>query len=700
MRPFNVEHCRRIAFGVFAFLITGTAHATTTDSDGIITLDGLWLMHAGDDPSFAYPELNDFGWQQQYVPISPSSGGIDWQGYGWYRLHLHLEEDFSEEKFLLSLGPAREVVEVFVNGRWLGSRGGFGSRLTGAERLSPFVVPIPTGTLKHGDNVVAVRLYDPSSHGGLTIGPMLLGPPRAVLERLGIPWGSALRKALGIFALFIALSQLVFLLRGRREPEHVWSTASGLLLGLLLLDGTGVFRQVLAVDLSARATLVLAPIVVLCLGSFVVSRYDDFGSPQVTYMRGLLIALSVVTLLLPNVAIFVFIPPVIAVLTLATSLYCVHLCVQAVRRGDVDALPMLIAICGLTALVVYDGWSNPSGDVWPPAAAVGGIVVLGLATSLSAGRMLIENREMLRDLSQRDAEKGDTQRGLLASAAMRVLHPEAYLNAAIQELARELAVRRCSLVLKDARDDLRVCAAVGLPNHLKNVKIDKESIAAYVYTNGTELRPENLPPFLADKRRNSHNTTIFRATPVKTDGKTIGVLNISDRNDGGEFETGDEIALLENIQRLGLMLSELPHPKSSTGQSSAPPQSTDPTHDTPHLGKANEPAEYEHFVPRASTALHPVTSYPDDTAEQAFVQGGPEPEEVDEEVFMDEALLDAEPAGEELNGNAPMDEEAGDDVPSPSETQPPFEPHDITNPLAELDADVLKIISSTDKPKK
>lgn len=546
-----------IALGLLS-LLAADSQAATMGSDGVMVLDGLWLIHSGDDPSFAYPDLDDFGWQQQHVPTTPSMASVDWQGYGWYRLHLLLGADATEEKMMLSLGPAREVLEVFINGKWLAGRGGFGSRLNGAEKLSPFLAHIPPGTLLEGDNVIAVRIYDPSPRGGLAVGPLILGTPKSTLNRLGIPWGKSLRQILGSFALFIALTQLLLLVRGDREPASMWSAASGLLLGLLLLDGTGIFRAILAVDLSARSTMVLAPVTILCLGSFVVSRYDDFGSPQVTYMRAGLICLAVLTLLLPNGLVYAVTPPVVVVLGLATCLYGIHLCVRAVRRGDADALPMLIAVCTLTVLFVYDGWSGPTGDVWPPASAVGGVAVLGLATALSTGRMLQENHSMLRRLALGETESGESHRGLLAAAAMRVTNPDAYLHAAIQELARELGVRRCSLVLKDHRGDLRVRAAIGLPNHLKNVKIEAQSIAAHVFASGDSLRPENLPAELRTKRRGSHTTTVFRATPVMGDGQTLGVLNISDRNDGGDFDIGDELALAENAQRLGIILAQLP----------------------------------------------------------------------------------------------------------------------------------------------
>lgn len=540
-----------------ALLGAPDARAASAGPDGVSDLSGLWLFHDGDDPSFAHPDLDDYQWRQLHVPTGPSDFSSRWQGLGWYRVHVHLTDVAAEEPLLLALGPAREVVEVYVNGVWTASRGNFGSRLGGAQRVVPFVVPVAPSLVHRGDNVIALRTYDPSFNGGFPAGPLLLGPPQAVRSAHGISWGRMVRLSFGFLALFIAVAQLILQFGSRGGQQALWLSGAGVALAFLLFDGTGTFAALLPVDLSARMALVLTPIAVLCVGSYFASRYEDYGTAVVTYGRYVLLALAALFLFLPNAWVFPAAPPILVILAMATSLYCVNLCVQAVRRGDPDSVPILVGVCAVTVLLIYDGWSSGASEAWPAASVLGSVGLLTAAAGLNANGALRENRESMRRLAQLRSSEGDAHRGLLDAAAMTVLEPEQYLKSAVHELARDLAVRRCSLALKDADGVLRVTAAVGLPNHLKTVVIDKESIAAHVFDTGETLRSGELPPHLAHKTRGSYTTSIFRATPVRSDGRIIGVLNISDRNDGGDFENTDEAAIAAGSEKLGIVLSQI-----------------------------------------------------------------------------------------------------------------------------------------------
>lgn len=116
---------------------------------------------------FAKPNCNDSDWERVYVPSSWQTEGFrQYNGYAWYRTTFEIE--FTKDELLyLELGRVDDVDEVYVNGRLIGSTGGFPPEYFTAYSVSR-TYPIPTEYLIAGKkNVIAVRVYDEGGEGGI-----------------------------------------------------------------------------------------------------------------------------------------------------------------------------------------------------------------------------------------------------------------------------------------------------------------------------------------------------------------------------------------------------------------------------------------------------------------------------------------------------------------------------------------------------
>ena len=139
---------------------------------------------------------------------------------------------------------------------------------------------------------------------------------------------------------------------------------------------------------------------------------------------------------------------------------------------------------------------------------------------------------------------------------MSVTDPEMFFEAVIREAARELTVRRCSLALEQ-HGELRIVAGVGLPKQTIGMQVARQgSIAGYVFSTGKQLTEKTVSKELANSpRAGQYATNSFISHPVKFDQRCVGVLSVSDRLDGSDFDRADEKAVSEVARKLALVLA-------------------------------------------------------------------------------------------------------------------------------------------------
>jgi serine phosphatase RsbU (regulator of sigma subunit) len=122
-----------------------------------IYLNETWKFHLGDDLSWADPELDDMMWEDVSTLLGPNQLPlIDWQGIGWFRLTLDVNEDLVGKSLALDVATQSGASEIYLNGQLLYSFGTVSStpteEIAWQERKPRSIV-----FKNEGLNVIAVR---------------------------------------------------------------------------------------------------------------------------------------------------------------------------------------------------------------------------------------------------------------------------------------------------------------------------------------------------------------------------------------------------------------------------------------------------------------------------------------------------------------------------------------------------------------
>jgi hypothetical protein len=122
--------------------------AVQLDEHGRASLDGAWDFFPGDHERGALGGLVP---ERIEVPgLWEAQGHLELDGVAWYRLRFHL--DLTDGWWTLRFGAVMDVAEVYLNGRQIGRH---------EHPFTPFALPA-TGALRVGENVLEVRVTDPS----------------------------------------------------------------------------------------------------------------------------------------------------------------------------------------------------------------------------------------------------------------------------------------------------------------------------------------------------------------------------------------------------------------------------------------------------------------------------------------------------------------------------------------------------------
>jgi hypothetical protein len=329
----------------------------------------------------------------------------------------------------------------------------------------------------------------------------------------------------------------------------------------MLFGGTGVLTGLIPnLDLATRLPLVGGCVAVVCVASFFASRFDDWGARRVAIGLGVLWVTAAALLLVHEMVVFWAGDATLLMVALVTALYGANQLSKAARRQEQGAIAVFVSLLSMVLLLIYDGIWASSPSALPPFSAAGGVGVLLVTGVVGARATMQEHERVLSEMLRlRALTEGRSWHSILDSTAMSITHPQEFLAAVIHEAARELEVRRCSLVLEDDEGVLRVATGIGLPTAATSQAIPRDdSIAGWVFLHGDPVSSSALPAGCEARRRmEGYQSASFVCHPVKRGGEVLGVLNVSDRNDGAEFSASEEIAASEVADKLALVLTGL-----------------------------------------------------------------------------------------------------------------------------------------------
>jgi beta-galactosidase len=127
-----------------------------------------WQFHRGDNADWKKPELKLEGWETVDLPAwwNDHSGYNDEHCYGWYRRTIEIPKEMQGKTIFLNLGKIDDCDQTFFNGKRIGGTGRFPPRYATAWE-STRLYKLDPKLVKDGENVVAVRVYNGESKGGM-----------------------------------------------------------------------------------------------------------------------------------------------------------------------------------------------------------------------------------------------------------------------------------------------------------------------------------------------------------------------------------------------------------------------------------------------------------------------------------------------------------------------------------------------------
>jgi signal transduction histidine kinase len=186
-----------------------------------------WVFHAGDDPRYALPALDDSAWD----PISISrpwgvQGHAGLSGFGWYRTRLRVPRAAlgPDLHLAVTLGRIFSAYEVYAGGQRLGGAGALPPEARDDyDRHGTYLIPA-RAVDADGVVVLALRVWErpgyPPGYGGPDGGPFLVGRSEALARRAIVSELPPL--VLSCVFVVVALYHLWLFRRRPQLREYLW----------------------------------------------------------------------------------------------------------------------------------------------------------------------------------------------------------------------------------------------------------------------------------------------------------------------------------------------------------------------------------------------------------------------------------------------------------------------------------------------
>ena len=149
-------------------LITGYLNARAQ-----VSLVHGWKLSTGDSTLWAQPGFDDTYWQAASIVFPwESQGHPDYDGFGWYRMHVIIPSSLRDKSFFkdsvrFEMGYGDDAYAVYLNGQLIGKNYVTDIK-TGLYGPLNFNIAANNPAIKWDkDNVLAVRIYDSGGNGGI-----------------------------------------------------------------------------------------------------------------------------------------------------------------------------------------------------------------------------------------------------------------------------------------------------------------------------------------------------------------------------------------------------------------------------------------------------------------------------------------------------------------------------------------------------
>ncbi|MGN6181538.1 MAG: putative Ig domain-containing protein [Mucilaginibacter sp.] len=157
---------------LFTLTLLMAAFAIASAQD--VPVNKGWKFSIGDSPEWSDPTFNDQNWEPISIAKSwEAQGHSDYDGFGWYRLHVTIPSSLKENAFFkdsirFKLGMGDDGYAIYLNGQLIGKNYEGDDIRKGLYGECKAVIRTNDPAIRwNKDNVIAVRIFDTGGLGGL-----------------------------------------------------------------------------------------------------------------------------------------------------------------------------------------------------------------------------------------------------------------------------------------------------------------------------------------------------------------------------------------------------------------------------------------------------------------------------------------------------------------------------------------------------
>jgi len=197
----------------------------------MVSLDGLWRFHSGDDPAWADPDFDDSQWPLlNSTHVWDSKIYHDPGGMGWYRFRVTVPQDLHE--ITLDLPHILTCYQVFANGTLIGTYGKMPPNPVPTSGGFNMLYAVPSSARKGPAITFAIRVWQWPElgrfyGGGPLYSGSLVGRSREIEShdadlRASRHWIFNSTLILALLQTLAAMGSLALFLLRRSEREYLW----------------------------------------------------------------------------------------------------------------------------------------------------------------------------------------------------------------------------------------------------------------------------------------------------------------------------------------------------------------------------------------------------------------------------------------------------------------------------------------------
>jgi hypothetical protein len=132
-----------------------------------------WFANGGDETLWQAVNVNA-PWEKQAVGKAwrDAHGGVDYNGWAWYRVRFNVDAKWRNKKLTLLFGAVDEAATIYLNGRKIGTH----PFINPNDWQTPFIVEASEAIKFDGENELVVLVEDSAGAGGVWKPVWLIAP--------------------------------------------------------------------------------------------------------------------------------------------------------------------------------------------------------------------------------------------------------------------------------------------------------------------------------------------------------------------------------------------------------------------------------------------------------------------------------------------------------------------------------------------